>query len=1385
MSPMCDGRLNPSSSTLWIKLEEERVRMIELEEQLSRWKDKAEQLKVELSLSRSTVASQEEEVRSLRQEVGSLKNSQSAVLCSQPPLIDSNMEGVIDKKRGAERGVARGAPGMTELAGPSTGAMVPSLYDCLQGKMALTICLQQPSTLLNLGLEFDGLSSFGDSCTAIKAVQEGSPAQGILLPGDVILEVNGMLCSGNLQSKAVGVLSKAAGSIQLVVAREKGAMFNSPLYQSTPVRYADDVDVPLTKGKCADDPRREPAVENLGSKLCEAQERCGLLQEELQAVNTQLVNSTMDYELVTSEHCELLNEVSYHTEEMEEVKSLVSEIKVALIGMQEVVGQEEGRVEYLVQQNVLLSSKLQALEDSRHGLEVHRKALESQAVIFTRKVEELRAELTMVKAENDQLLSDLARKDRDHSELRRRVEAAEKERELKLASQLGENEKRTLKIRQQEDAASEMKATNQELQREKEELAVRLRAQQASLSSTEDSVRLLTKDKSALQEEVQFLEKELNSCKEQLQSELIGSKNVTMELKALHNKEASLARTASRLQEEAKRLREMRDSLLAENVRLKEACNIAETQARSNSVSVRQLQSQLEGVVQEKDALLTQLRDVARESEGHLQELEGAKSHLLNLQNASTSPADENKSKGEFYQMANDSPPPPSTTSPIPDASKGREGDQGTAMASLQLCPGSTKVGPGHHKEVAVLHSQLRELHRTVVLQREANEAEVLAVCGELEEAQTEAQSLRVELEEAQADVQDVTSKLEEARVEAQRLRADFRDLMESQRVVLGDKEAELHHAEAARALLESQVSEMRVRVERQCEEMKECVASLADQREQYSCALHDLEVERDRSAKMADDLKQLQSEHDGLVVYKRLYEQSQFNQKLLQKDLVEGEAKLQALQDKLVAVESELHSENHTLRAQSMAKDEKIVLLNQRLQETESLKEADSAQIKDEVRLLQQEVKSLQDSHKAWEDAASLNQANLRQLEAVLTVAKEARESALRDLEEARLTNKQLQEAVAKHQKELSEVQSAYDELSIVAEEHRSSAREVADLTAKLRDTEVALAASREHEQLKAVNALTTEGLQIEVSPGHPTAEGTVQAPATQDEGTTQDGTQAVSTSHQLVVGSVRQDKEGILRDLEGARQKCKELEEEMTSLKKVTLQSDKVERGSTSRSRRYSMGQTADYQAKLEVSQANLDVSRRLLEANEKKLKHSLREVEDLAAEKAALEMNLGVARRTLDEKEKGMEELEKELCRLATAVAECEDRLKESQQRLAKEEQAHKETQKVLQEVMEAQRALRTSISAQEVQRETDILNLKTRIVELEKGSGQGLPNTAPVGEVEGEQSLVRDGEEGNEGPCEAYQSGDQEVATSDQDQSDGVDKPKRTRIVAIAS
>lgn len=443
-----NSKYNSSDSSLWVKLEAERVRVIQLEEQLSRWKDQADHLEAMLAATQSTVASKEQEVQSLKEEVDLLKNHQNTILSSKLPTVGSTATQTV-LGEGLETEALRRAANRT-----GTSPMVPSLYRRLQGKTVLAVQFPTSGAFNDLGLEIDVLPS---SEVAVKAVREGSRAQNVVLVGDIILEVNGAICSEDLQSGAIELL-RTSQATEIILAREH-ASSSSSFYHSTPVHtQSEDQGVPSLERECVDKLEGETEVGNLGSELCKVQERCSLLQEEMQAINTQLVHTTMDYELVTNEHCELLNELFYHTEEVEEVESLLSEVKVALIKVQEVFGQEDERVSYLEQQNDFLSSELKVVRESQDVLQNQKEALEMHIDVHTKKIEQLETELALVKAENDQLLLDWKH---DQMEAQRKEESAQ----LKLAIQQEENEKLVLRMQQQEGVVSESKAVYSGLQK--------------------------------------------------------------------------------------------------------------------------------------------------------------------------------------------------------------------------------------------------------------------------------------------------------------------------------------------------------------------------------------------------------------------------------------------------------------------------------------------------------------------------------------------------------------------------------------------------------------------------------------------------------------------------------------------------------------------------------------------------------------------------------------------------------------------------------------------------------------------------------------------------------------------------------------------------------
>ena len=223
------------SVNLRAKLAAERVRVLELEEELLSSREVSRKALRELSDAQSDMVRRESEVHYLRHEVETVRRvgtqQREVVMGLRAALFDRDAQiaSLTRARTTAERGRRMSAPVRQRQ----------SIFDLLLGREVFNIELARRSEAENLGF---GVSRFvmpissRSSSLIVTGVKEGSQAQGLLLPGDEILEVNGFNCrSVASQRKAVEILEAAKGSLKIVAARENGPADIVGRLRSTPV----------------------------------------------------------------------------------------------------------------------------------------------------------------------------------------------------------------------------------------------------------------------------------------------------------------------------------------------------------------------------------------------------------------------------------------------------------------------------------------------------------------------------------------------------------------------------------------------------------------------------------------------------------------------------------------------------------------------------------------------------------------------------------------------------------------------------------------------------------------------------------------------------------------------------------------------------------------------------------------------------------------------------------------------------------------------------------------------------------------------------------------------------------------------------------------------
>lgn len=236
------------------KLEVERVRCIELEEEVSQWKNELTLLKRKAANSDSNLISKESMNLHLKHEIKTLRNfvqqQQDLVMKQRTSLVDKDAQlSSLTRALKKEKQIAsqlrriqlssharfldsRGSnPDSLEAISPS---IQTSFFEQVTGRETCTVELSRITKETELGFSFTKVdlpvSSHGVPCLLIKAVKEESIAAGWLRPGDELIEVNGVLCRSAQQSRAVRMLEQYVGMLKMVVARDTG-----PFSHSTPM----------------------------------------------------------------------------------------------------------------------------------------------------------------------------------------------------------------------------------------------------------------------------------------------------------------------------------------------------------------------------------------------------------------------------------------------------------------------------------------------------------------------------------------------------------------------------------------------------------------------------------------------------------------------------------------------------------------------------------------------------------------------------------------------------------------------------------------------------------------------------------------------------------------------------------------------------------------------------------------------------------------------------------------------------------------------------------------------------------------------------------------------------------------------------------------------
>ena len=229
------GVVQDSSSTMNVsagtELAIERVRVVELEEELLLNREASRKACNKLANQESEILRKESEIQLLRHEIEVAKQvgyqQQDAVMGLHTTLLDRDAQ-ISSLTRALEHTTQTRQEKMAQVGDSQ------SMFDLVQGREIFTSKIYRVSVTEGLGFSVNRIEMPISSRTSGLVVRAVGDRNSKVLPGDEILEVNGYSCRSQ-QEKAIKWLEKGKGAIKIVFARELGPATFVGRIRSTPV----------------------------------------------------------------------------------------------------------------------------------------------------------------------------------------------------------------------------------------------------------------------------------------------------------------------------------------------------------------------------------------------------------------------------------------------------------------------------------------------------------------------------------------------------------------------------------------------------------------------------------------------------------------------------------------------------------------------------------------------------------------------------------------------------------------------------------------------------------------------------------------------------------------------------------------------------------------------------------------------------------------------------------------------------------------------------------------------------------------------------------------------------------------------------------------------
>ena len=1198
------------ATSISAKLAAERVRVMELEEELLSSHEESSKARSELADCQSDTMRRESEIQYLRHEIKVVKQvghqQQDVVMGLRAALLDRDAQ-ISSLTRALER-VSEGGRKRWATRNTDSTFSGQSMFDLLLGREVFTVELTRYPKKEELGFSVSRIEmpiSSRMSGLIVRTVKNGSPAQGLLLPGDEILEVNGVSCRSASQRKAMESLERGEGSIRIVAAREQGPASFVGRLRSTPV------------------------ISESSTLWATANDASLLSPSQLSYGSPSLPTSPISphhYHLTTSPGTTLPHSTgpilpASHTrpQPIGQVKAIES----AAHGADKMAAKENASE---------LEEEVQKLREEAEQWQLLQAELEEELDTAHTELEAIKLEHQLTTAENYDLQQQVKSSEAELTDIQSQFGELQQLLEG-VREKVGREEERTLSLEQQNAAlhqrVAEVKtAQDHDKQRvsEKEEEMLRLK-----MESEREKSELATKIAT------------LQSRNEQLQAD------VKQRASQLEAAQAQVREREETLEQERREGQQQLQQLKADLLVLREDSAKA---VSSSKIDVEKLQSQTASMktmlmaAEKKEAEMKievrHLRQAADESNKQLGELQ--ESHR-NLREQVSSYREQIESK----------------TVECESLTLGLK----RAMGKLQA---NRDLSSRQQREI----DKLRRNNARLVVDQVAAEKERGKVAAELRISRSEQAQMREKLQNQGGERDELFSQLESVVAENSALQQQLDDARAALAEATGEKELE-------------QLNRQLEQVQAELVEKREALQEVSGVKEGLES---ELTLEQSKTAQLKAALASVEATVEGVEAGKKksddlvasmsfVHEQDQARLREVEESLSATRGELEKVRVESTSMQSEASTELQQLRSECASLQEGSRGLAAQLDEERAARAGEVEAMKQQLSSSERSASRLQTELEAQQSANSINQATISQLHTTTEQAEEEREKVRKSLQEALQRSHQLQvevEQLQSHTRELEaeniRLSSERDGLSEDAADLRLSLKQasaqVDTLTAKLQATEVSLAIAQQSLEEGALKEREMKARTSELAGKLSEQEKQL--------ATAKSRAQEVTLSLHS-----REEKISQLKaQLELSQTEHNQLQSSFTALQTATKSRDKRVKS-------------------LEMERANLRVSVEQLEAAQEGLKGA---VTALEREKAYSTENQ-------------LQEVESLTQQIEENVATEKDHLG----KIRRLEMLHSEAQSTVEQLLAAQEALKSSVTALGDEKEGEVVRLREEMVKLE--------------------------------------------------------------------